>query len=374
MIDAGTLKDLPDALKARLQARGFDGGQLLEWAGRVGEGDERNRLTGEVELVPESELERLPRDEQERAALRARGERALASGELAICVLAGGMATRMGGVVKSLVPVHEERTFLDLRLAERTKIARDHGKAPPMWLMTSEPTDPPINEALAARGLREDEDVATFEQFVSLRLTPSGDLFRDAEGTPSVYATGHGDLPDALRKSGLIERFVDNGGRYVWISNVDNLGASVDPAILGQHIVEDRRLTVDVVEKDPGDKGGGPVLLDGEPIIAEHFRLPKSFDPDRIGVFNTNTFLVDAQRLLELDMDWTYVEVSKSVGDAEAVQFERLLGEITVAIRPSFQHVPRRGKRSRFLPVKTHEDLEAAKVAIGEIAARLDAD
>jgi len=242
--------------------------------------------------------------------------------------------------------------------------------------MTSEPTEEPINHALAARGLGAEQDVATFEQFVSLRLTPEGELFTNGGG-PSVYATGHGDLPDALRKSGLLARFVERGGRYVWISNIDNLGARIDPAILGQHILDDRALTVDVVDKHPGDTGGGPVLLDGAPIIAEHFRLPKSFDPDRVGVFNTNTFLVDARRLLALDMAWTYVEVHKQVGDHRAVQFERLLGEITVGIAPNFQHVPRdvegpAATRSRFLPVKTYEDLEAAKSAIGKIAASLD--
>ena len=118
--------------------------------------------------------------------------------------------------------------------------------------MTSEPTTGPITQALAARGLAADPDVATFEQLVSLRLTPEGELFTDDDGEPSVYATGHGDLPEALRRSGLLTRFVERGGRYVWISNIDNLGARVDTAILGQHIVDDRALTVDVVDKVPG--------------------------------------------------------------------------------------------------------------------------
>ena len=45
--------------------------------------------------------------------------------------------------------------------------------------------------------------LTTFEQNVSLRLTPEGALFLDEHGQPSVYSTGHGDLPDALRRSGL---------------------------------------------------------------------------------------------------------------------------------------------------------------------------
>ena len=60
---------------------------------------------------------------------------------------------------------------------------------------------------------------------MSLRLTPAGELYFE-DGKPSPYATGHGDLPEALRKSGLLERFLaSRGDGYVWIANLDNLGA-----------------------------------------------------------------------------------------------------------------------------------------------------
>src|SRR5207247_4288 len=93
-------------------------------------------------------------------------------------------------------------TFLDLRLAEHDELQKLSGMAVPLWLMTSEATNGPIRAALGSR--LEAGDIATFEQFVSLRLTPEGALFRDDDGQPSVYATGHGDLPDALRASGLL--------------------------------------------------------------------------------------------------------------------------------------------------------------------------
>ncbi|MCA9621178.1 MAG: UTP--glucose-1-phosphate uridylyltransferase, partial [Myxococcales bacterium] len=326
-------------------------------------------LTGEVSRVDDAEVKRVPDDPAEAERLRERGAQALAAGELAICVLAGGMATRMGGVVKSLLPVVGEHTFLDYRLAERAQLGERHGKAPPFWLMTSESTDAPIAAAVAARA--DADGIATFEQLVSLRLDEAGGLFRDDEGEPSVYATGHGDLPDALRRAGLLQAFVAAGGRHVWISNVDNLGASVDLAILGQHIEEGRSLTVELVDKVAGDKGGGPVRHQGQPIIAEHFRLPRDFDADAIPIFNTNTFLVDARALLELTLEWTYVEVVKQVGERRAVQFERLLGEITIAIRPTFNWVPRDGEGSRFLPVKSYEDLEHHRPALERIGRRL---
>src|SRR5262249_2587149 len=142
---------------------------------------------------------------------RARGAEALARGEVALCVLAGGMATRMGGVVKALVDAVPSHTFLDLRLAENAHMSKVAGKRLPLWMMTSEATEGPIRAALGDR--IDADDLTTFEQFVSLRLTPQGTLFHDEHGEPSVYSTGHGDLPDALRQSGLLQRFVARGGK-----------------------------------------------------------------------------------------------------------------------------------------------------------------
>ena len=83
--------------------------------------------------------------------LAARGMQALTAGELALVVLAGGMATRMGGVVKALVEAVEGRTFLDLRLAEREHWSRVAGEPLPLWMLTSHATDGPIRDALGRR-------------------------------------------------------------------------------------------------------------------------------------------------------------------------------------------------------------------------------
>jgi UTP--glucose-1-phosphate uridylyltransferase len=235
--------------------------------------------------------------------------------------------------------------------------------------MTSEPTDGPIRAAL---GDRIDGDyLAAFEQFVSPRLTNSpgsAGIFLGEDGQPSVHATGHGDLPDALRESGLLDKFLARGGRLVVIANIDNLGATVDPAILGFHLDHGGPLTVEVVDKVGSDRGGGPVRWNGRPIITEEFRLPIGFDPATVPVFNTNTFVVSAPALQNLEMEWTYVEVEKTIGERKAVQFERLLGEITAGLPSRFLRVPRDGTASRFLPVKDVAELERRRPEIEAIA------
>lgn len=369
------LAALSPQLLSRLRARGFDPERLRAWARDLGQGrDARNRLPGKVEPPAPGDVIDAPiPGTAEHARLEALGLAALRRGEVALCVLAGGMATRMGGLVKSLVEALPGQSFLDLRLAENAHLERLGDHQVPLWLMTSEPTDGPIRNALGAR--LDDDYLATFEQFVSLRLTSSPsnaggnvEIFLGDDGQPSVYATGHGDLPDALRASGLLDKFLARGGKVVALANIDNLGATVDPAIVGFHLDHGGPLTVELVDKVGSDRGGGPVRWNGTPIITEEFRLPADFDPTTVPVFNTNTFLASASALKDLSMEWTYVEVEKTIGDHKAIQFERLLGEITAGLPSHFLRVPREGVLSRFLPVKDVAELERRRPEIEAIA------
>jgi len=303
----------------------------------------------------------------EGAAAVERGRSAIARGEVAFVVLAGGMATRMGGVVKALVEALPGLTFLGYRVREIDQLLLRYGGRVPLWIMTSFATSSAVEQAIAPfKG--EGREIATFEQDVSLRLTPEGGLFKTTDGAVSPYATGHGDLPDALRRAGMLDEFLSRGGRAIWIANIDNLGATVDPALLGWHLMHGAPLSVEVVDKVGTDRGGIPARLDGRPVVLEEFRLPKGFDAARVRTFNTNTFIVDARALRDLKPSWTYFEVKKKVQDKDCVQFERLLGELTSWLDTRFVKVPRDGLATRFLPVKDGPELEARRAEIANIA------
>ena len=50
----------------------------------------------------------------------------------------------------------------------------------------------------------------------------------------SWYPPGHGDVYRSLLRSGLLKKFIDEGKEYLFISNIDNLGATAD---LGTYIM-----------------------------------------------------------------------------------------------------------------------------------------
>ncbi len=365
-----------EELRTRLKNAGFDATRLLKLASAMvatrgtdaaARRDARNRVEGEVRGPADGEILLSPGPGSvEHARLSAIGDAAIAKGELAFCVMAGGMATRMGGVVKALVEAFDGRTFLDLRLAENRAASAHAHKPIPLWLMTSDATDAPIKEALIAR--KAAAHVRTFMQDLSVRLTPEGALFLGDDGVPSTHATGHGDLPDALRRSGLLSSFRASGGKYVWIANLDNLGASIDPALLGKFIEAGTDVMVEVCEKAPGDRGGIPVHAQGRLQVLEEFRLPKDFDATTVRVFNTNTFLVRAEPLETATIPWSFFEVEKTVDKRPAIQFERLLQELTVALPSAYLRVPREGVVSRFLPVKDHDELARRRPTIEAVA------
>ncbi len=379
------LSTLPADLRAHLTASGFDPERLVTLAKPLqeraagkgaGDKDERNRIHGAVELPGREDVVDAPTaGTPEHKRLSEVGMQAIRAGQLAFCVMAGGMATRMGGVVKALVEAFDGKTFLQLRLGDNATWCKHAGRAVPLWLMTSEATDGPTRAALQAA--HAPPHVQTFMQDVGLRLTREGTLFRGDDGQPSTYSPGHGDLPDALRRSGLLQRFVEAGGRHVWITNLDNLGATIDPALLGLFLERGRDVMVEAAPKEAGDKGGIPVWADAEDEagrtvrrlqVLEEFRLPKGFDAAAVRVFNTNTFLVRAEPLLRARIRWSWFEVEKKVGERTAVQFERLLQELTAAMPAAYVRVPRDGTAARFLPVKDHDELARRRDTIRAVA------
>ena len=122
------------------------------------------------------------------------------------------MATRFGGVVKGAVEAVDGRSFLSWKLGETARLAEELGDVDPGR----------ADDELPDRGRDAGTHVASlgvpeplwFSQSVSLRLTEDGDLFLE-DGRPSLYAPGHGDLVDAIRRSGTLDELRRRGVEHV---------------------------------------------------------------------------------------------------------------------------------------------------------------
>jgi UTP--glucose-1-phosphate uridylyltransferase len=330
-----------------------------------------NAVRGTLCPVPNHDILELPALKSiERDRLRTVGSQLIRHRKVGVVILAGGMATRFGGVVKAVVPALGDRSFLQLKHHDIAAFASHIGAEIPTFVMSSFATDDGIRKHIGQHNLNSTAagPVEVFAQMAALRLTPHGQLFREADGNLSPYATGHGDFTFALRTSGVLERFRAAGGTMLFLTNVDNLGATLDPALVGLHHEHGGEVTAEVVQKLPGAVGGAPAMLNNVAQIIEGFRFPPDFDQSMINVFNTNTLLFNAAAI-DRNFPLPYYRVEKQVNGATALQFERLVGEVTAHVQTKFVRVEQSGPDCRFFSIKEPGDLARYQALIAELAA-----
>lgn len=366
------MKGLNEQQLAFLTAQGFDPELFARWQADVAAGrlsKAQNAVTDDLLAPPPGTIHKLPGGATKAwHELERVGRAAIAQNQLGVVVLNGGMATRFGGVVKGIVPVlGRSRSFLALCAEDVLRAQQRCGGKVQLFLMNSFATD-------AATKAHFDEhdhfgldpaQVHHFTQFVSVRMDKKGELFLLQNGDVSPYGPGHGDFAAAFRRHAL-GAFLAGGGRYLLVRNVDNLGARIDPVILGHHVKSQAEMTAEVAPKWPEDVGGSPFLYRGRTQLVEQVRYPDGFDPNIVDVFNANTFTFTAPAL-DRDFDLGRYYVEKTVEGKKAVQIEHLIGEMTAHLTTNFVQVRRSGRDSRFLPVKTPEDLDAARDEIAEM-------
>jgi UTP--glucose-1-phosphate uridylyltransferase len=319
-----------------------------------------NRFASGVTCPQPGEIARMPESgtpaHQELLRL---GQEALERGELGSVILSGGMATRFNyALPKGCYPIYEQQSFLELKI----RWIRQAAPQMPIYVMTSFATDDAVQRHFAEHagfGAR-DGQLHCFTQYRFPRLHPDGSPFKSPDGSEDFAAPGHGDFPSAIQASGLLDSFLAQGGKYLLFSNVDNLGATVDLAIVGWHIQQGREMTVEVAAKAPGDKGGAPARVNGKLQLVEGFAFPEDFDQDSIPVFNTATYVFTAEALQRpLDLPWYVVE--KTVDGQRVIQFEHLAGDLSCHLSTGYLEVDR---DERFIPVKSQADVPEAQAKI----------
>ena len=270
------------------------------------------------------------------------GEEAVRRGEVAFCVLSGGVGTRVGMSKAFLKTPGTKTSLIGLKMLQSDGYAD-------VWIMSS----PANHDALVREKIVRERRAKIFQQYESFRLRPDNTLYF-SDGSPSMHPCGHGDVVSALKHSGLLYEFLARGGKYIVTVNVDNLYAAPDPRLIGQHIVSRKPVTCEVVRHQPCDVGGVLCMHDGFRQIVEKFRLSGQTDPDSYSWLSTNSMIFDAG----LDFDaikWSWHRVKKQVDGELVIQYERLMQDMTSHFQTQFIGVKR---ETRYVPIKTPEDIK----------------
>lgn len=299
------------------------------------------------------------------------GERALARGEVAVVLVAGGQGTRLGFEgPKGCYPILplSNMTLFEV-FARKLLRARAHfGRAPALYVMVGG-----HNEA-ATRAFFEQHkffgldpaDVQFFAQGELPALDGQGRFVMAAPDALWTGPDGHGGVIAAMAHKGVLADMRRRGVKLVSYLQVDNLQCPVaDAAFLGLHVSEGAEVSLKVVRKhDPAEKVGIYCLDDGVPGIVEYTEFTDHDSGLRDatgrlaywqGSIAVHAFGVEfLQRLADtrtqLPLHAALKKVDAIGGPQQAHKFERFVFDaLPLANRVVCLEVPR---EEQFLPLK----------------------
>ncbi|XP_018575661.1 UTP--glucose-1-phosphate uridylyltransferase isoform X2 [Anoplophora glabripennis] len=294
--------------------------------------------------------------------------------KLVVVKLNGGLGTSMGcHGPKSVISVRNNLTFLDLTVQQIEHLNKTYKVNVPLVLMNSFNTDSDT-EKIIRKYKNLQVEIHTFNQSCYPRinsdsLMPVAKSGIIAEEIEAWYPPGHGDFYQSFKNSGLLDRFINSGKDYCFISNIDNLGATVDLSILNLLLnskeQSDNEFVMEVTDKTRADvKGGTLIKYEGKLRLLEIAQVPNEHLDDfksvkKFQFFNTNNLWIklDAiQRIInEGDMNMEIIINNKTFDNGlKIIQLETAVGAAMKSFNNSIGiNVP----RSRFLPVKKTSDL-----------------
>ncbi len=263
--------------------------------------------------------------------------------------LAAGVGSRWtegAGVCKALHPFWKlegrHRNFLEVHLAKSRLVSRQLEAPIPHIFTTGYLTDRPIREHLALHNNYDYEGplVVSPGRSVGLRTIPmerdlrfaweemaqqvldeqqqkvreslraalinwarqagEGEDYTDNVPMQCLHPVGHWyEIPNLLR-NGELQRLLTRQPqlRYLLLHNIDTLGATLDPGLLGMYIERERCLGFEVIPRRIEDRGGGLARVNGTPRLVEGLALPSEEDEFRLSYYNSMTTWIDIDQLL----------------------------------------------------------------------------
>ncbi|MEI6752435.1 MAG: UTP--glucose-1-phosphate uridylyltransferase [Paludibacter sp.] len=343
------------SLNSMLEEFGFNPEQHLQikkdlQTGRIGLA--KNRLAINTTIVDAENNELAEQEElHENKKYKETGLEALKNGELAIVTLAGGVGSRWtkgAGVVKSLNPfakfAGKHRNFVDIHLAKTNKTNVDSNSSLQHIFTTSYLTHDAVSTYITTNKLPVERSLTSISQgqVIGLRLIPTerdlrfmweempqqmldeqaqkvqqslrsalinwaksngeGEDYRDNLPSQCIHPVGHWyEIPN-LFLNGTLKRLIDDNPnlKHLLVHNIDTLGANADPAVFGYHILQNKGMTVEVISRKLDDRGGGLAKVNGQLRLVEGLALPEEKIEFSLSHYNSNTFWINIDQLLQV--------------------------------------------------------------------------
>eukprot|EP00299_Pterocystis_sp_00344_P009585 c4078_g1_i1.p1 GENE.c4078_g1_i1~~c4078_g1_i1.p1 ORF type:complete len:488 (-),score=113.31 c4078_g1_i1:31-1494(-) len=218
---------------------------------------------------------------------RTAGLQAVANGQVAFVLLAGGQGTRLGsndpkGMYNIGLPSNKSLFQLQAEKILRLQtIARKAfpGKAGTVswFLMTSPATHEATEEFFRAHGNfgLQDDQVVMFQQATFPCFDLNGKIMLNSKHSVNVAPDGNGGIYRALYKSGVLRKMAKKSIEHIYVCSVDNVLSKVcDPEFVGYCIAKKADCGVKVLPKAyPDEKVGVVCLRNKKPAVVEYSEM-----------------------------------------------------------------------------------------------------
>ncbi len=259
-------------------------------------------------------------------AARERGQEALAAGEIAAVVVAGGQGTRLGFEhPKGMFPIGplSQNSLLQILTEKVVATGERYGVPVPMAVMTSQPTHEPTQRFLAEQnyfGLSEDDVLVFCQGTMPAVDAQTGKVLLAAKDRIAQSPDGHGGMLAAMARSGALDTLVQRGIRTLFYFQVDNPLVQFGSAeFIGHHLLAKSELSTQVIAKEsPRDRVGNVVEVDGRLHVIEYSDLPEDVAARRTADGSLNIW---AGSIAVHLMDTAFLQ--RMAGQAESLPFHR---------------------------------------------------
>jgi UTP--glucose-1-phosphate uridylyltransferase len=282
--------------------------------------------------------------------------------KIAIVKFNGGLGTTMKcNGPKGCMEAVNGLSFLDISIEQIINLNKEFETNIPFILMNSKFTEDDTNKQLEK--YRDKLDIFTFNQNFMHRFNADKFNQKIMDLDSSQYPPGTGDFYNSFVKSGIKDILMKRGIEYIFISNIDNLGATFDYNVFSWIIQNDYPFTMELCKRTEGEKKGGtPILWNGKKHLLEVAQVPEEqmnifTDLSIFPYFNTNNLWIKLDKIEE-NMPLYVISNPKMVDGRKLVQLEAVVGMAFSNFSDSqIIYV----ERNRFHPVKTIEQYEDLK-------------
>jgi len=221
----------------------------------------------------------------------------------------------------------------------------------PVWIATTSSFMHDIKQHVFSQVGIDLNRIKFIEVNETYQLTPDNRIISDNEKV-SLHSCGIGELLSRINNEPTHREFVEKGGKHIFVVDVNNVFASLDPAIVGHHIESKKKVSCEVVRRKSLEEGS--VVVDAfEGIrLVDMRRIFETSESDHAWLC-TNSYVFDIDIDVEkISIEWCRTQIKRN--DGVAICYQKFFDDITKTYDSNIIGVDR---GERFLQVNSTADV-----------------